>query len=46
MPQPGGLDDQDPQWIDDMALCLKLLDFQEQEYTNGLEGSLNGRRSR
>jgi len=40
MPRPGGLDDQDPHWVADMALCLQLLDFQQQDYTDALEGDL------
>jgi hypothetical protein len=46
MPQPGGLDDQDPLWIADMSLCLKLLAFQEQEYDEQLKGALNAQRGR
>jgi hypothetical protein len=34
MPRAGGLDDQDPHWIEDMRLCLRLLSYQRQPIPN------------
>lgn len=46
MPRPGGLDDQDPHWVADMALCLRLREFQrqaQQTYSDSLKGDLSKR---
>jgi hypothetical protein len=40
LPRPGGLDDQDPLWITDMALALRLRAFQRQAYTTNLTQDL------
>jgi hypothetical protein len=40
MPRPGGLDDQDPLWLADMALALRLRAFQRQAYTTNLTQDL------
>jgi hypothetical protein len=40
LPRPGGLDDQDPLWIEDMALALRLRAFQRQSYTQNLTQDL------
>jgi hypothetical protein len=40
MPRPGGLDDQDPQWVADMALCMRLKAVQDQTYSDRLQTHL------
>lgn len=48
LPRAGGLDDQDPLWVEDMMLCGRLLAVQMQPVpeaaAKALEGRQHGRR--
>lgn len=37
-PRAGGLDDQDPLFIDDFRLVMRLYHFQKQKYPDKLQG--------